>query len=109
MCVLARDVTPHDDVTNLIHLHLSRVLAHEGRLEEAEEEGRRGLDLADTTDHFSQHAWARVYLSTILAHAGRDAEAAALAAAGLAIIEAKGDVTGLQGAQRLLEREGVAA
>ena len=106
---LARDLTPHDDTTNLVHLHFldGAVLAHDGRLDEAEAEGRRAVDLADTTDHVDQRATARIYLAITLARAGQRAEAVALANQGLGLIEAKGDVTGLALARRRLERGGV--
>ena len=106
---LARELTAPDDVTNLVHLHFldGAVLAHDGRLDDAETEGRRAVDLADTTDHVDQRATARIYLAITLARAGRVGEAAALANEGLALIEAKGDVTGLALARRRLERGGV--
>jgi class 3 adenylate cyclase len=105
----ARSITPSDDMTNLVHLHFldGAVLAHDGRLEEAEAEGRRAVDLADTTDHVDQRATARIYLALTLGRAGRIDEAAVLANEGLALIEAKGDVTGLALARRRLSRGGV--
>jgi hypothetical protein len=109
VCELARELTAHDDVTNLIHLHFLEggLLAREGRLEEAEEEGRKALALAETTDHVDQRAASRFYLAFTLARSGGHGEAAALANEGLAIIEAKGDVTGLALARRRLAREGM--
>jgi class 3 adenylate cyclase/tetratricopeptide (TPR) repeat protein len=106
---LARELTAPDDVTNLVHLHFldGALLAHDGRLEEAEPEGRRAVDLADTTDHVDQRATARIYLAITLARAGRRAEAVALANEAFALVEAKGDVTGLALARRRLERGGV--
>jgi tetratricopeptide (TPR) repeat protein len=106
---LARELTAPDDVTNLVHLHFldGALLAHDGWLEDAETEGRRAVDLADTTDHVDQRATARVYLAITLARAGRRAEAVSLANEGLALIEAKGDVTGHALARRRLERGGV--
>jgi class 3 adenylate cyclase/tetratricopeptide (TPR) repeat protein len=103
---LARELTAPDDVTNLVHLHFleGALLAHDGRLEEAEPEGRRAVDLADTTDHVDQRATARIYLAITLARAGRRSEAVVLANEALALFEAKGDVTGLALARRRLER-----
>jgi class 3 adenylate cyclase/tetratricopeptide (TPR) repeat protein len=110
LCALARELTPHDDVTNLITLHFleGALLADEGRLDEAYAEGQRAVELSDTTDHFFSRACARLYLAATLARSGRQAEAAALAAEGLAIIRAKGDVTGLVLVQRLIEQGGLA-
>jgi tetratricopeptide (TPR) repeat protein len=106
---IAREITPHDDVTNLVHLHFLEggFLAHDGRLDEAEEEGRSAIHLADTTDHVDQRATARLYLAITLARAGRRAEAADVGNEGLALIDAKGDVTGLALARRRLETHGV--
>jgi tetratricopeptide (TPR) repeat protein len=106
---LARELTAYDDVTNLIHLHLLEggLLALDGRLEEAEAEGRRAVELADTTDHVDQRATARFYLAITLARAGRDTEAAALASEGLGLIAAKGDVTGLVVARNRLVQAGL--
>jgi hypothetical protein len=105
VCALVREITPHDDVTNLVTLGFleGALLAHDGNLVEAEEQGRRAVELADTTDHFFERANARLHLASTLARMGKNAEAAALAAEGLGIIEAKGDVTGLARGRRLLE------
>jgi hypothetical protein len=104
ICALAREITADDDVTNLITLGFleGAVLAHEGRLGDAEEMGRGAVDLSDTTDHFFERANARLHLASTHARAGRDDEAAALAREGLGIIEAKGGVTGLACGRRLL-------
>jgi tetratricopeptide (TPR) repeat protein len=109
LCALAREITTHDDIANFIHLHFleGALFAHDGRLDAAEEEGRRAIDLADTTDHFNERAYARLYLAATLARAGRSSEASALAAEGLGIVEAKGDVTGLVQARRMLAEAGV--
>jgi class 3 adenylate cyclase/tetratricopeptide (TPR) repeat protein len=105
LCLLAREITTHDDIANFIHLYFleGALLAHDGRFDEAEQEGRRAVDLADTTDHFHERASARLYLAATLARAGRPAQAGVLASEGLAIIEAKGDATGLVQARRMLE------
>jgi tetratricopeptide (TPR) repeat protein len=109
LCALAREITAHDDITNLIQLHYleGALLAHDGLLREAEEEGRRAVVLADTTDHYVERAGSRLHLATTLARADREAEAVALASEGLEIIEAKGDVTGFALWRRLLESAGV--
>ena len=64
---------------------------------------REAVALADTTDHFKSRAYARLHLAATLARTDRDAEAASLSEEGLAIVEAKGDLTGLDMARRLLE------
>jgi hypothetical protein len=96
----------HDRLPELLE---GCLLSHEGKPEEAESSGRHAFELAETTDFFIARARARLHLSTTLARAGRDVESAAVAAEGLAIFEAKGDVTGRAWAQRLLDAAGVAA
>ncbi len=105
VCEMARELSPDDDVTNFITLGFldGALLARNGDLVAAERTGREAVALADTTDHFNSRAHARLHLAATLARAGRDEDAVSVAKDGLAIIEAKGDATGLAQARRLLD------
>jgi tetratricopeptide (TPR) repeat protein len=105
VCAMARELSADDDVTNLVTLAFleGALLAQDGDLVAAERTGREAVALADTTDHFKSRAYARLHLAATLARTDRDAEAASLSEEGLAIVEAKGDLTGLDMARRLLE------
>ena len=112
LCALVRAENLEDDRINWVYPGSLEacLLSHEGDLEEAEARGNHALELADTTDYFFARGRARPYLATVLARAGRDSESAALASEGLAIFEAKGDVTGLGWARPLLgQRESSSA
>jgi tetratricopeptide (TPR) repeat protein len=111
LCALVREESPEDDRINWVYLGSLEacLLSHEGAFEESEARGREALELADSTDYFFARGRARLYLATVLARAGRAAESAALANDGLAIFEAKGDVTGFTWSERLLRSAGVVA
>jgi tetratricopeptide (TPR) repeat protein len=98
----ARDLTPNDDITNLIALDFleAALLREDGLLDEAERKGLLAIELADRTDHFISRAHARLHLATTLSRAGRSEEASMLATEGFGIIEAKGDITGLAANRR---------
>jgi tetratricopeptide (TPR) repeat protein len=109
LCVLVRETTPLGDLINEVFAGFLEgcLLAHDGRVVEAEERGRHAVGLADTSDFFFARAKTRLYLASTLARAGRDSDAARVASDGLGIFEAKGDVTGLAWAKRLLEQQGM--
>jgi class 3 adenylate cyclase/tetratricopeptide (TPR) repeat protein len=102
VCAEARELTPDDDITNVITLEFleAMLLREDGRLDEAEQRGRLAVELADRTDHFISRGHARLHLATTLARAGRHGEASEFAAEGFGIIEAKGDITGLAANRR---------
>jgi class 3 adenylate cyclase/tetratricopeptide (TPR) repeat protein len=104
LCDFIRRDSPKDDRINFVYLHFldGVLLAQEDRLTEAEEQGRRALTLAEKTDFFFVRARARFYLASTLARAGNAAESRSLAADGLALFSAKGDVTGRAWAERVL-------
>jgi class 3 adenylate cyclase/tetratricopeptide (TPR) repeat protein len=90
----ARATTGADDLINFAFIGFVEcaVHAHEGRLAEAEEIGRRTVELVDTTDYFWPRTASHAYLAEALALAGKHDEAAAHGTEALAIAEAKGDV-----------------
>ena len=108
LCALVREESPKDDRINWVYLECLEacLLSHAGETEEAEARTRKALSLADTTDFYFARGATRLYLATILARAGREADSAALASDGLAIFDAKADVTGLAWARRLLDGPG---
>ncbi len=110
LCDLARERTIPDDTINFLYLDSTEahLAAGEGRLEDAERLARRSLELADTTDFFGARGMrARGSLAEILALCGKRDEAAAVASEGVAIHEAKGDVTGAAAVREQLSRAGV--
>jgi tetratricopeptide (TPR) repeat protein len=111
LCAQVRATSPTGDVINFVYVGYveGRLLAHEGRLREAEEVGRRALDLAETTDFFFPRAQSRMYLAETLAEAGKSSEAALLAEEGLSICAAKEDVTGATRMRERLDSLGVVA
>jgi hypothetical protein len=83
--------------------------ASEGRLADAEVAGRRALDMAEKTDYFFMRSWVRALLAETLTRADRPAEARALASDALAILDAKGDLTGGARLREHLDRSGIAS
>jgi len=99
-----------DDLVNFIYVAAleGALQVSEGRPAEAEEAGRRALDLVERTDYFFMRTWVRMLLAETLALAGRPAEASALASEAMAILEAKGDLTGGARLREHLDRSGIA-
>ncbi len=99
-----------DDLVNFIYVAALEGALHasEGRPAEAEEAGRRALDMAESTDYFFMRTWVRMLLAETLAMADRSAEASALASEALAILDAKGDLTGGVRFRELVDRFGIA-
>jgi len=90
-----RRITASDDLINFVFIGFAEglVLAHEGRFTEAEDVGRRAVDLADGTDFCFGRPLAHSYFAETLALVGKPEEAAGHAATALAILKGKGDVT----------------
>jgi len=109
LCEAARGITGDDDLINFVELHglEGGLLARRGSHDEAGEQARRAVELAETTDFFETRAWARLMLAETLALAGRMAEATEPAAQALAIYEVKGDVTGAARARERLTGLGI--
>jgi class 3 adenylate cyclase/tetratricopeptide (TPR) repeat protein len=105
-----RSVSTPDDLINFVYLDaLAGVVdASEGRLIEAEQAGRRALDMAEATDYFFMRAWVRLLLADTLQRSERAADASTLAAEGLAILDAKGDLMGALRFRERLDRLGIA-
>jgi class 3 adenylate cyclase/tetratricopeptide (TPR) repeat protein len=99
----ARTTSGADDIVNFIFADFieGALLAHEGRLAEAEALGRRAVELADTTDYTRARPLAYSYLAETLALRGESEEARTCAAVATGILEAKGN---LMLAARLRER-----
>ena len=64
--------------------------------------------MVERTDYFFMRTWVRVLLAETLALADRPAEASALASEALAILDAKGDLTGGARLREHLDRSGIA-
>jgi ATP/maltotriose-dependent transcriptional regulator MalT len=90
----ARRLTATDDRINFVFTGFVEglVLAHEGRLPEAERVGRETVELADRIDFCFGRPLAHSYFAETLALAGKPEEAARHAATALGILEGKGDV-----------------
>ena len=69
---------------------------------------RRALEMAEETDYFFMRTWARVLLAETLTLVDRHAEANTLASEAVAILDAKGDLTGGARLREHLDRAGVA-
>ena len=90
----ARRLTLGDDVINFVFTGFAEglMLAQKGRFTEAENAGRRAVDLADGIDFCFGRPLAHSYFAETLALVGKPEEAARHAATALGILEAKGDV-----------------
>ena len=90
----ARATSAADDIVNFIFIDFieSALLAHDGRLVEAEAAGRRAVDLADTTDYVYARPLAHSYFAEALALAGKRDEALEHARVAIEILDAKGNV-----------------
>jgi hypothetical protein len=86
---------------------LALLLARDGLLAEAEETGRRAVELAETTDFVETRALARRFLSETLALGGNEEQALEQAEIALALLRAKGDVTLAGRVREHLARVGV--
>ncbi|MDH5280049.1 MAG: AAA family ATPase [Thermoleophilia bacterium] len=109
LCEAARKTTGADDLVNVVELEglEGGLLGQRGNHDEAGENARRAVELAETTDFFETRAWARLMLAETLALAGRVDEASEEAAVGLAHYDAKGDVTGGARARARLAKLGI--
>jgi len=110
LCVRARESTLSEDLANFVMVDSieGALLAREGRVDEAERVGRRGLELAETTDLFQiRGMYARSGLAEVLSLAGKRGEASATAAEAIAIHDDKGDVTGSAFLRRRFESMGI--
>ena len=103
LCAAIRATTAPDDRVNFVYLHglEGAVHAARGTFVEAEAEGRRALELTESTDYFFMRTWTRLLLAETLSLAGKAEEGSAVASEALAIHDAKGDLTG---AARMRER-----
>jgi hypothetical protein len=106
---VVRTTSTPDDVVNFVYLDALEGAFHasENRLTEAEVAGRRALGIAEATDYFFTRAVVRLLLAATLAKSDRSPEARALAAESLAILVAKGDLTGAARCREQLDRLGI--
>ena len=65
--------------------------------------------MAEKTDHGRRGTWVRTLLAETLTRADRPAEASAIASEALAILDAKGDLTGGVRLREQLDRLGIAS
>ncbi|HET8757661.1 MAG TPA: BTAD domain-containing putative transcriptional regulator, partial [Solirubrobacteraceae bacterium] len=92
LCAVAeRDAAAEDTLTQVIWRGtLARVLAADGRCDEAERIAREGVALAETTDLLWHTGAAMLDLAAVLRTCGRRVEADGVTSAGLAVYERKG-------------------
>ena len=90
----ARATTAADDIVNFIFIDAMEgaVLAHAGKLDDAEAAGRRSVELADTTDFVYARPFAHSYFAETLALNDKQEEAMSHATTAMEILEAKGNV-----------------
>ena len=100
----AQAAGPNDVHTQIIWRGVkAKVLAREGAHESAEELGREGVAIAETSDFLHSHADALMDLAEVLALAGRRTEAAAVLPHALALLEHKGNVLAASQVTAMLE------
>jgi hypothetical protein len=95
LCLLARDRTLPEDMTNFVMADAieARLAARRGYFDEAETLARRAVDLAASTDFVDLRGMiSQAPLAEVLALRGKQDEAAAAAAEALAVHRAKEDV-----------------
>jgi tetratricopeptide (TPR) repeat protein len=105
LCDLARERSFPEDLVNFVYLDAleARILARDGRADDAERHARHALELAETTDFFAIRGMrARLPLVEVLLLRGREDEARQLATEAVALHDAKGDVTGVAAIRRHL-------
>jgi hypothetical protein len=109
LCATGRAYTTPEDVVNFVYLDMIEggVCARRGQHAEAEERVRRAVALAETTDFYWLRGTARLFLSEALALAERMDGASEEAAAGLAHLDAKGDITNAALARERLTSLGI--
>ena len=110
LCITVREVSPANDVINFVYADFLEgcLLARGGLHEEASALTRTALMRADTTDYYFARAESRLFLAEATALAGNAEEAAAWAAEGLALFNAKGDLTGAARTRERLDELGIA-
>jgi hypothetical protein len=95
LCVLARERTLAEDLTNFVMADAieARLAARSGELEQAEALARRAVELARATDFVDLRGmYSQAALAEVLALRGKQDEAVASAAEALAVHRAKEDV-----------------
>ena len=102
----ARASTGSDDLVNFVFLDSieGALLARDGRFDEGEARARNAVDLTANIDHPVTRVRALRYFAEVLALAGRTEEAQGVAADALAILDGKGDVTGVSRLRELFAR-----
>ncbi|HZT44840.1 MAG TPA: BTAD domain-containing putative transcriptional regulator [Gaiellaceae bacterium] len=104
----AEEAAAENDVHCQIHWRATRakVLAREGRLDDAEQLGREAVAFAATSDFLCSHGDALVDLGEVLTTAGRPGEAIGLLHEAIELYEQKGNVLAAGAArERLVERD----
>jgi class 3 adenylate cyclase/tetratricopeptide (TPR) repeat protein len=95
LCVLARERTLAEDITNFVMADAieARLAAKSGELEQAEALARHGVELAGSTDFVDLRGmYSQAALAEVLALRGKQDEAVASAAEALAVHRAKEDL-----------------
>jgi class 3 adenylate cyclase/tetratricopeptide (TPR) repeat protein len=103
LCDQAAADTIEEDVEDAIAWRAAKatVLAHRGRIAEAEQLGREAVRLSEPTDTWGGRSCARLALARVLAHAGRRDEAAEAFAETIEIFERKEHLAGAARARAL--------
>jgi tetratricopeptide (TPR) repeat protein len=109
-CRLGAELGASDDVITQVLWRATRakLLAREGKLDEAEELARESVRLTEETDALTRIAGALVDLAAILQAGGKTAEAHGAVERAIDLFERKGCLTGRRRAQRILGELAVA-
>ncbi|HSF60541.1 MAG TPA: hypothetical protein VLA69_02505, partial [Gaiellaceae bacterium] len=110
MSEVAREASPPGDLINFVFADAidGCLLSHDQRHEEAEVLLRRAAEAVETTDFFFARADVQLMHAETLSRAGDPAAASRAAALALALLEAKGDITGAARARERLDELGIA-
>ena len=105
---VSKETAAADDLASQIRWRTvqAKVLAREGRTNEADRLAHAGVALAERTDYLSWRAAALMDLATVLWDLSRPAEANARAREAIVLFEQKGNVAAAQRAQRALTSGG---
>jgi hypothetical protein len=103
---VAADAGADDDIaTQAIWRNVeAKILAHDGRGEEAERLARAAVELMEPTDLLSDHGDAMLDLAEVLRTSCRTDESARAVQAALSLYETKGNVVGALRARTLLAK-----
>ena len=105
-CEVSRGIAGDDDLSAQVigRGTCAKILAGQGRGDEAEALAREAVELAASTDFLTHHGQAFLDLADVLQMNGRPEEAASALVAGLELYERKGDLVSAERARLRIEQ-----